>query len=489
MQITRPSRMLAMAALIGAALVAAAAPAATSVAPAARRVPTGPWHLIDKNTTIQSGTPALWVDPTGHATLVWLRHPAPSTARYEFARLTPTGALTGSLGDVFAGADFNSLSNEPTLLGINGKPMVVFTGGRGTSGPYSHGCIYGALGGSTPWKLQTWSLSNNCVNPVGSATEGAGGTPAAAWPGGWVNGHGALYRIGTSPTIPATGADGHIPLSSGDVYKTGMAYDAGGTKHVYVGYARANAGAHDGYYVKDVNGGGPALKAPGSGTQTISDLSPFADLAIASRTGHPGVYVAYCSNTSTCVLKLWRVGASAAMTVPNSKGSPLVSIAAGVAGRIWVAWYDNHTNRVSVVRTNKAASRFGPVETVATPCAESGLLGLGDVQGRLDVAMQCVAESTTKATVYATQFGAPLSVSLQPATVTNTATHTVVVTVSDVTDRVAGAKVHYGSKTVTTNGQGRASLTVAKGTKPGKHTVTATATSYRSGSATLTVKP
>jgi hypothetical protein len=469
--------------------VATLATTATQASASVQGASTGPWQTLDSSKTVQSGTPTVWLNNKNVASVMWLRQPGSNNFNYEAATISAAGKISGGLTDVFSGAHWGSLSNEPTLLGDNGQPVVVFTGLRGTSGPYSLGCIYGARAGTSPWTLQTWSLSNDCVNPVGSAGEGKSGVLAAAFPGGWVNGHGVLYRIGVSPTIPATGSEQHIPLAGGDTaYKTGVVADTAGTGDFYVAWAQTFSNSRDGYYVKDVTAGTAARKAPQTGTNSINRLGQFADLAIANRNTHPGVYVAYCSNTSTCQVKLWHVGAATAMTVPSSANAGNVAISPAPSGRLWIAWYNASTNKVSVVRTNKAATKFGPVATFATPCAEHGLLGLsGGSYGRLDVAMQCVANSTLRVEEYVVQTRVSLHVALKPSTVRNTRSNQVVVTVTDAGDAVAGATVRFGTHHATTNGNGKATLTIPRGTSVGKHKVTASAPNYRSASATLTV--
>jgi hypothetical protein len=483
------SRTWRLAVGLVAAFIATLAATSAQASASAHRAGTGPWKTLDSSKTVQSTTPTVWLNSKNVATVLWLRQPGGNNFNYEAGTISATGKIAGGLTDVFAGAHWGSLSNEPTVLGDNGQPLVVFTGLLSTTGPYSLGCIYGARAGTSPWTLQTWSLSNNCVNPVGSAGEGKPGALAAAFPGGWVNGHGVLYRIGVSPTIPATGSDQHIPLTGGDTaYKTGVVADTAGNGHFYVAWAQTFSNSHDGYYVKDVTAGSAVRKAPQSGTNSITRLGQFADLAIANRNTQPGAYVAYCSNTSTCQVKLWRIGAATAMTVPSSANAGDVAISQGPAGRLWIAWYNENTNKVSVVRTNKAATKFGPVATFATPCFEHGLLGLsGGSYGRLDVAMQCVAKSTLRVEEYVTQTRVSLHVALNPSTVSNTHSHQVVVTVTDAGDAVAGATVKFGTHQATTNSNGKATLTIPQGTAVGKHKVTASAPNYRSASATLTV--
>lgn len=481
-------RLRAGAVVVSMAMLAALATQASAGAGA--QASSGPWQTVDSSPAVQSATPTVWLNSKNVATVLWLRQPAANNFTYGAASVSAAGKFTGVITDVFSGAHWGSLSNEPTLLGDNGQPLVVFAGLRGTTGPYSRGCIYGARAGASPWALQSWSLSNDCVNPVGSAGEGKSGVLAAAFPGGWVNGHGVLYRLGVSPTIPATGSEQRIPLAgSATAYKTGIVADTAGSGHFYVAWAQTFSNAHDGYYVKDVSAATAARKAPQSGTNSITRLGQFADLAIANRNTNPGVYVAYCSNTSTCQLKLWRVGAATAMTVPSSANAGDVAISPAPSGRLWIAWYNANTNDVSVVRTNKAATRFGPVATYATPCFEHGLLGLsGGSYGRLDVAMQCVANSTLRVQEYVMQTRVSLHLALNPSIVLNTKSNQVIATVTDAGDPVAGATVRFGAHHATTNSNGKATLTIPKGTSVGKHAVTASAPNYRSAGAILTVK-
>jgi hypothetical protein len=464
------------------AVVAGAAKAGGTTANAAPAL--GHWTLLSGTSSVPGGTPAIWQDAQHRATVLWLRQYGPSDFSYPVAQIAANGSV-GATTDAFAGGHWGSLSNEPSLVGQAGKPLVVFSGLKG-NGVYALGCIYGADGSSQPWTLETWSLSNDCVNPVGSAAANSAGTVAAAWGAGTnVN-----YRIGTSPTIPATGPDPSIPIgANGFPYKTGIVADAGGSDDFYIAWAKANSNpaANDGYYVKDVTAGGATLKAPGSTTNSINRLGQFADLAIAARLGHPGVYIAYCTGSTKCNLKLWHVGSSSALALPSSPTPGSVSIAAGPAGRIWVGWYDESTNKVYVTRSNEKVSRFGPVRKYSTPCVEHGLLGLSSgSSGRLDIAMQCV-NTAVKGAEYATQVEVGLHLAASPATVRNTSQHTITMTVTDVGDPVSGATVRFDGQTRTTSASGTASFTVAKHASPGNYAATATKSQYLSAKTSVRV--
>ena len=85
-----------------------------------------------------------------------------------------------------------------------------------------------------------------------------------------------------------------------------------------------------------------------------------------------GVYMAYCvaSSTKTCAhIALWKVGASSAMTVPNSSTGTAghVALAAGKQVRISVLWYDPGQHLIHAVRTNRQATSFGVDRTIKPP--------------------------------------------------------------------------------------------------------------------------
>lgn len=444
----------------------------------------GRWKSL--GTTTQAGTPAVWTDASNRAWVLWQRMPSASQFTYQYAAIASNGSLAVQPTDAFAGHHWAALSGSPTLLGQGGKPLVVFNGGNGIGGSdYNAGCVYGALGTSAPWTLQPWSLSASCVNPVGGAAQSATGVLAAAWPGGWNGGNGALYRVGVSPSIPAAGTDGHLAVASGTVYKTAVANDAAGSGHFYVGYARTSSGSADGVYAVDVSAHGPAVKAPGSGTNTISQTGPFANLAMTATNSHAGVYLAYCANTPTCTLRLWRVGAKQALTVPKSSGAYAIALSAGPTGRLWVAWYNESTNRVSVVRTDRSDTSFGKVTTIPTACFEHGLLGLSSGSlGRVDIALQCVDQKLQIEELY-TQSKVALHVHLSKKRVR--AGTKVMVKVSDAGDAVAGAKVRLGKQVGRTNAKGKAKITVPKQLGAGTYRVKAKKSGYARGSAKLKV--
>ncbi|MFZ2014289.1 MAG: hypothetical protein WAV00_10740 [Nocardioides sp.] len=431
----------------------------------------GAWTAL--GVTTQAGTPAVWQSSAGTTYLLWLLKPSGSNATYHFAKVT-AGGTASAQQDAFSGAHWTGLSGTPALVGAGSAPEVIFNGSTG-AGLYSHGCVYGALGPTAPWTPQPWVLSFDCVNPNAAAATDRTGTVAAAWPGGWTTGHGVNYRIGTA-AYPAP-EDSHVAVGTGvGVAKTGVAADAAGNDHFWVGWTETDnaRAAKNGYYAEDVTAGGSPRKMPGTGTMSIAPhLGPFAELAMTARRQASGVYLAGCTNTQTCTLELWRAGSTAVHKVPSSKNAGDVAISAGPQGRIWVAWYDASTNKVKVTRTNRGASRFGRVLTFSTPCFEGGLLGLtSGTSSRVVIGMQCLNKKS-KTEEYVTRTTAALTLGASAHKVSKGTTITF--TVTDAGDAVAGAKVSFEGHTATTNSVGRAKL---KATAKGTATVKATKSGY-----------
>jgi hypothetical protein len=445
----------------------------------------GKWTALGLTTL--TTTPAVYEGPDLRAWVLWPTEPKVSEFTYEAAAIAPSGVVAAKPASIFGPAYWSSLS-QPTLVKGGAGPLAIFDGGRSSSAsdPYSHGCVVGDQEAGSTWTLQPWSLSANCVNPVPGAGEGPGGVVAAAWPGGWSGGHGVLYRVGVSSSIPASGVDSQIPLASGaDASLTAVTSDTAGNGHFYVAYLQVFSNASDGYYVKDVTANGAVAKAPGSGTMSVN-ISPFAVPAMTSTNTHPGVFVVYCSNTSTCAVRLWRVGSAATRTVRGSLGANDTAVSPGPDGRLWIAWYNESKNTTSILRTNKADTAFGPVTTYPAPCFEHGLLGLsGGAFGRLTVALECINKAD-KLEMLFTQSVVPLAVTASAHVLPNTATHSVVYRVTDVGDPVSGATVIVHGRSAKTNAAGAATLTFPKLSAVGTFPVIAVAPNYTSARTVLT---
>lgn len=483
------------AAAAGIALMLATAGAAVGATarPSLPRLPKlGIWTAVSPGMRTESPAPAMWVSPNGTGWDVFPREVGANNFTYEAVQIGPLGSVTHGPADILA-PHWGDLQFAATLLGDGAVPILIFSGIRGSSGPYSRGCVYGAVPGPAAWPLASWSLSADCVDPTPAAAESTPNAKvlAAAWPGGWATGHGINYRIGVSPAIPATTADKHILLTNAVASLAGMANDEAGNGHFYVAWAQVFSmpASRDGIYVKDVTAGTAARKAPGTGTASSqTDFPVFAKLAVTSRNIGGGVFIAYCANTSPCHLELWRVGALKPVPVPSSASAFGVSIAQGPAGRVWVAWYNSVSNEVFVTRTNKAGTRFGAVESYATPCFEFGLLGLGGTPlGRLDIGMQCVNKAD-QSEQFVTQVRPGLTLGVPGPVLAGGSSVTIKITVTDAGDPLQGATVKVDGKTATTNAAGQATFHLPAGIKAGAYKVTAAASGYLQATGTLTIK-
>lgn len=446
----------------------------------------GHWIVLAASPVPSSGTPAVWLGPDNRAWVLWQR-PAGASHTYDLDILNKDGGIASGPTDIFSAEHWASLSQQPVFVSNGSAPLLVFSGGRGTTGPYSQGCVVGAVPAPSSWKLETWSLSANCLNPISAAAVGRNGVLSAIWPG-YGGAHDLLYRVGVSTTIPATGPDGKID-TSGATGPTGEAADDAGNGDFYGGWAQffSSPSKDDGIYAKNLTTNGPVIKAPGTGTNS-SNTAGFSALSMTSSNTHPGVFLAYCSNASPCKVQLWKVGSPKALTPPESADAYTEAVSAGPGGRMWVAWYNESDNRVYVVRTNKADNRFGPVEAYSTPCFEHGLIALsGGAWGRLNIALLCIDNSKLQPEMIATQSIVPLSVSPGRATIKNTSANKITFKVTDVGDAVPGAVVRVDGHSATTGASGTATITFPKGSAPGTFPVMVSALNYLPAHATVSI--
>jgi hypothetical protein len=220
-----------------------------------------------------------------------------------------------------------------------------------------------------------------------------------------------------------------------------------------------------------------------------SSLSIDQRMAITARIGAPGVYVAYGTGYPTVkTVDLWQHGSTEPLGVADAPGARLINISAGPEGRAWVMWERNR--RVYAKRSNRSVGRFGATVEVVPPAgkAESGIYkvkGEGSIWA-LDLFVAC--QSINELATYHTQVLPGLSLIASPPTVDAAAGGNVTFSVTDAGDPVAGATISVAGKSLTTDAQGRATYTVAKGAKPGALSATATKVEYTKASARVTVR-
>ena len=253
---------------------------------------------------------------------------------------------------------------------------------------------------------------------------------------------------------------------------------------VWVAWFTESFASDQGYWVDKITPAQAAkAEAPGSGSPSLANNQPLQSVAFAAG-AKGGGYLAYCVPTATITcahIALWKVGAATAATVPGSSSqhSAHVAIAAAPGGHLWVLWYDTSQNKIHVIRSNAAVTKFGPGQTIAAPPKTSELDGLQaeGSQGPLDV-VALVLPTTAGSTpsYWDIQLLPKLTLTGSPATVAPG--KVVTFTVTDVGDPVAGAKVTFLGKNATTNSSGVATITVPTGTAAGSYTATAAETGY-----------
>lgn len=487
--LTRRLTVLATAAATGCLMFAGTAAGPAAASPAAAHLPASPalGHWTELGLS-QSAPAELWLGPDDRGWVVWSSN---TSGRYQLALMSATGKV-GKPTVIIKG--WSGVSFQPTLVSDGKSPLLVFSGQKGGSGGLSAGCVVGAKPASPHWQVQSWSLSNNCVFSnvgYGDTAENKSGQLTA----GWAGGPGVEYRIGTSPTIPATGKDRGITLTLSHGGSVALANNRSGNGDTFLAFYRffSKNASKDGVYVKDLTANSTPARAPQSGTQSVGYFPAASQrAAMASPNAHGGgIYVAYCRDKANCpTFLLWKVGAKKAITIPQTKLAGGLAMSAGPDGRLWLAWYNETQNRVVTVRTNKADNRFGPVRSFPIPCIQDGNTHLALTSGndgRLDVGLECLSTKQVKPTVYVTQSEAGLSISANHGQITNTHANKVTFTVTDAGDPVSGAKVKVAGKTLTTGKNGKVTVTFAKGAKPGTYPVVATAPSYFNGTATIKV--
>lgn len=476
-----------LAALTGTVAVTASVLAVPGIANASTR-----WTKISHNTRLGLASAGMLRTPDGRLHVVWPSHDGTTFSLHYStvagrARLVNTGVIVSK---------WPGISMYPRLVpGPGGGIRLVFTGGNGKQGsPYNLGAMYSATASKagTGWSLTPGSLSQSKLVPLTdtSAVTESNGTPVAAWSAGST----VDYHVGISPATPASDPDIVIPLKAGsDAVGPTLARASNGT--ISVAWFASSSHSDQGYWVDQILPSKKApVKAPGSGAGNLSNNQPLGAVGFAARAGG-GTYLTYCVATKTqrCDhIALWKVGSSRTIRVPGSSGQNAFfpTIAAGPRGHMWILWFNESTNKIDVVRTNSAVTRFGTRRVISGPpkIALFSALRAEGSQGPLDV-LALVQQTTAGSTpaYYDTQLLPALRIAASATRVSHTRAHTITFRVTDAGDPVSGAKVKFLGKTVTTNSHGAASVKVRKGTAKGKHEAVATKNGYVSARLTITV--
>jgi hypothetical protein len=148
-----------------------------------------------------------------------------------------------------------------------------------------------------------------------------------------------------------------------------------------------------------------------------------------------------------------------------------LAAATGLGGRIWVIWGSDNAADFAVTRSNKAVTRFEPIQHVDADASSVWRI-FGD--GRLGPLDLFSVEIQNKAsTIPGLYYGRVLPVLSATVSVKKVkgkvAAFKLTVKVTDAGDAVAGAKVTTEGKTATTNASGVAKLTLPGSTSSPAH--------------------
>ncbi len=402
---------------------------------------------------------------TGNGVLhvFWKRRVAATTDSLQHTAITPAGR---------AGASSQVL---PPLRVVDTPDAVVLPDGRlrvffhGLGDTIDEGGVLAATGSAagTGWKREGPRISSasSSVDAVGAAVT-SGGESVAAYTRSFV----VAFHVGVSAGDPDREVQ---PDNQCCDYQPDLATDArsGQTFIAYFSNTKGRTGTWAQQVLPTV---GKRILVPGSATKGQA-LGVDQRVAITARIGAPGVYVAICQGYPVCTKAvLWRIGGKA-LVVGKSPDVEDVHASAGPEGRVWVAWHDGRTKQVFVARTNKAATRVGPLATVKPPPGASQLwkvAGEGSL-GPLDLFVAATTGSSLA--TWHTQVLPPLSLSVKKGKPAAT------IAVTDAGDPVAGAKVTVGGKALTTSAAGTVKVVLPSA----KVTVRATKRGYTAATATV----
>ena len=406
---------------------------------------------------------------------------------YEHSTISTSGAVTGHSDLVGA---WSALVSNPELLATpSGGLRLVFSGlqDTDTANFYSHGYAYDTTSDASG---AAWSLQPHALTKFGAVYSGYGvgattlsnGTPVTA---GTLNSD-ISYRVGdiatTDQTAVSEAADDSVyTAASCCLYDTQLVNSGDAIWMAW--YANGSSEATNGTFVQQVYPtAGPVLKAPGS---SVGGDSLAADQAVAmvARPGG-GVVLAYkLGYPTTRSIGLWEVGSSRVVKVPGSAGADLVSLAAGVTGRMWLAW-STDGSKAYALRTSPTGFGLGAVQALKAPSSSSAIWAL-TVDASLSQGTVLVNDTTAR-TVFSRLVNPGLTLSAS-GSLRARQRGSVRVKVTDAGEVLKGVKVKGGGDSCTTKTNGTCSLTVTPA-RAGMLTFVATEGGYGSGKDVIKVK-
>jgi hypothetical protein len=224
--------------------------------------------------------------------------------------------------------------------------------------------------------------------------------------------------------------------------------------------------------------------APGVGAaQHVPGQQRNAMIPAGRDTG-AGVFGAYTPDGSHVRLLRYGGGSIAVGAVPGLTAKVL-GVATAIGGRIWVMWGTDSPSGIAVTRSNRAVTRFEPIQRLDSRAFSLYRVSGDGRLGPLDLLVDEIPEATGSVPppgeFYARVLPV-LSAKVKIAKVKNgkghVVGHKVTVRVLDAGDPVSGATVHLAGKKHKTNKSGKATL-VIPGAGGGYRTLTVTDGGYQ----------
>ncbi|MDX6620596.1 MAG: hypothetical protein QOK36_2982 [Gaiellales bacterium] len=299
------------------------------------------------------------------AVVVWTQQTGPQTSDLDAVSFTtsPTqdvaGQATSKVADTWASLDYPSaLFPAP-----GGALQLAFGGIHSTAaGDALIGMFTSARNADGSWAA-----------PVRISSGGSGGNPSAAVLSGAIPligtyGTGGI-NIFTGAVDHANGPDQNLQVALGGCcgYSPELAFDSAG--RLWIAWYSNAAGA-TGIYIEPLDPAtgaplGPALKAPESESANNNSFGTALACAATCRV----VYGNSPAGTQTDLIVSWSPGQGAPTTIANLQGTSeaagrVVTAAYRADGRLWVAWWDGKTYRVTL---GDAAGAGGAVADAGRP--------------------------------------------------------------------------------------------------------------------------
>jgi hypothetical protein len=395
------------------------------LAPSADAGPPGTWTTISGGGVTNTDEAGVHRTPDAALHVALVRDGSDGSQSIDVARISPSGRLVDRVTVVDR---WEGVTDDPRLVAGPGGTMRLVFGGQapGASGaPYTEGYLYLATSDPTG---TVWSLppegSPAIIDPYGYDSAGTAAVTLAdgSLASGFASGSTINYQVGAAPKST---------FDIGGCCAYDLTFATDGTAVYAAWYSNAGSDAQVGEYVRQVHPTlGPVVKAPGSGS-----MSNGQHVALTARQGD-GLHMAYCTGYPTCRnVVLWKVGSGAARRIPGSAGAQNIAMSAGPEGRLWVA-FDDGSNDVHAVRTNRAATRFGALRTLRP--GGSGSVYKVALEGSLTRADLVVNDGSS---VLHQQVLAGLSLKAKPKKWDGSGRRKVMLKVTDAGDPVKGARV------------------------------------------------